>query len=108
MSGTPLLLLCPAWKRWGTATTVKRKSTILHSDQDDVVPFADSKELLAKSGSPDSAPVHGGARHAGVVTCLNPGSGESVSKVEWEDAPTPLPHKAHVSSSRGSPFSHSG
>src|SRR4051795_3337394 len=48
--GTPLLLLCPAWKRWGTATTVKRASIILHSCQDDVVPFADSQELLANSG----------------------------------------------------------
>src|SRR5215467_4471362 len=28
---TPLVLLCPAWKRWGTARTVKQSTTILHS-----------------------------------------------------------------------------
>jgi pimeloyl-ACP methyl ester carboxylesterase len=27
----PLVLLCPAWKRWGTATTVKPGTAILHS-----------------------------------------------------------------------------
>ena len=24
---TPLVLLCPVWKRWGTSTTVKRQAT---------------------------------------------------------------------------------
>ena len=28
---TPLVLLCPAWKTWGTATTVKPGTVILHS-----------------------------------------------------------------------------
>src|SRR5512140_2774213 len=37
---TPLVLSCPAWKRWGTATTVKPATIILHSRADDVVPFA--------------------------------------------------------------------
>lgn len=51
---TPLVLLCPAWRNWGTATTVKPNTIILHSRQDDVIPFADSEELLANSGlSPD-------------------------------------------------------
>ena len=27
---TPLVLLCPAWRRWGTATTVKPGTVILH------------------------------------------------------------------------------
>ena len=54
---TPLVLLCPAWKRWGTATTVKPNTVILHSEQDDVVPFADSQELLRNSGLPESALV---------------------------------------------------
>src|SRR5208283_459636 len=52
---TPLVLLCPAWKRWGTATTVKPGTMILHSPDDDVVPFADSQELLHNSGLPESA-----------------------------------------------------
>lgn len=47
---TPLVLLCPAWKNWGTATTLKTQTTILHSRQDDVIPFANSEELVANSG----------------------------------------------------------
>src|SRR6476660_8069522 len=38
---TPLVLLCPAWKRYGTARAVKKNSTILHARADDVVPFVD-------------------------------------------------------------------
>src|SRR5271167_4890842 len=33
-----LVLLCPAWKRWGTAKTVKKNTTILHSRADEVIP----------------------------------------------------------------------
>ena len=47
---TPLVLLCPAWKRWGTATTVKQNTTILHSPFDDVISYQDSQELEARSG----------------------------------------------------------
>src|SRR3984957_19420711 len=43
---TPLVLLCPAWKRFGTARTVKANTTILHSRADEVIPFADSEELV--------------------------------------------------------------
>lgn len=46
---TPLLLLCPAWKNWGTANSLKPNSLILHSRQDDVIPFEDSEELLDNS-----------------------------------------------------------
>jgi len=49
---TPLVLLCPAWKKFGTAKTVKPDTTILHSRSDDVVPFADSEELVRNSGLP--------------------------------------------------------
>src|SRR5579872_3516692 len=45
-----LVLLCPAWKRHGTARTVKPDTVILHSRADDVVPFADSEELAGGSG----------------------------------------------------------
>jgi len=48
-SDTPLVLLCPAWKRWGKAKTVNPNTTILHSRQDDVVPFENSEELIANS-----------------------------------------------------------
>ena len=48
----PLLLIAPAWKKWGTATTVKKPVVILHSQSDDVVPIADSRELLENSRLP--------------------------------------------------------
>ena len=44
--GTPLVLLCPAWKKYGTAKIVKANTTILHSRADDVIPFSDSEELV--------------------------------------------------------------
>ena len=46
-----LVLLCPAWKKWGTARTVEPGAVILHSRADDVVPFADSEELAKSSGA---------------------------------------------------------
>ena len=60
---TPLVLLCPAWKRWGTATTVKPGTVILHSRADEVVPFADSEELVRNSGLPSEALIEVGTEH---------------------------------------------
>lgn len=60
---TPLVLLCPAWKRWGTAGTVKPPTVILHSPADDVIPIADSRELARASGLPGSALVVVGNDH---------------------------------------------
>src|SRR5207302_7720983 len=60
---TPLVLLCPAWKKHGTARTVKKNTTILHSRADDVVPFADSEELARNSGLPASALIEVGHDH---------------------------------------------
>jgi hypothetical protein len=60
---TPLVLLCPAWKRWGTASTVKPGTVILHSRADDVILIADSEELLRNSGLPDSALIVVGTEH---------------------------------------------
>jgi hypothetical protein len=60
---TPLVLLCPAWRRWGNARTVKRNTTILHSRADDVVPFADSEELVRNSGLPATVLVEVGNDH---------------------------------------------
>ncbi len=60
---TPLVLLCPAWKKRGTAKKVKRNTTILHSRADDVVPFADSEELVKNSGLPASALIEVGSDH---------------------------------------------
>ncbi len=60
---TPLVLLCPAWKRWGTATTVKANTTILHSKADAVVPFADSEELAGNSDLPPESLIEVGTEH---------------------------------------------
>ena len=60
---TPLVLLCPAWKTWGTATMVKPGTTILHSEADDTVPIADSGELLKNSSLPESALIVVGTEH---------------------------------------------
>ena len=49
--GAKLVLLCPVWKKHGTARTVKPGTVILHSRADDVVPFADSEELARNSGA---------------------------------------------------------
>ena len=58
-----LVLLCPAWRRWGTARTVKPGTVILHSRADDVVPFTDSEELVRNSGLPASALIEVGMDH---------------------------------------------
>jgi len=60
---TPLVLLCPAWKKHGTARTAKKNTTILHARADDVVPFADSEELARSSSLPASALVEVGSDH---------------------------------------------
>jgi len=58
-----LVLLCPAWKRWGTATTLKPGAVILHSRADEVIPFAESEELIKNSGLPPSALIEVGSDH---------------------------------------------
>src|SRR4051812_43776140 len=60
---TPLVLLCPAWKRWGTVKVVKSGTVILHSRADDVIPFGESVELVRASGLPESALVAVGTDH---------------------------------------------
>ena len=60
---TPLVLLCPAWKTWGTATTVKPNTIILHADADDVVPFEDGEELVTNSGLPSESLIVVGNDH---------------------------------------------
>jgi hypothetical protein len=58
-----LVLLCPAWKKWGTVKTAKPGTVILHSRADDVIPFADSEELVKKSGLPAAALIEIGNDH---------------------------------------------
>ena len=58
-----LVLLCPAWKKYGSARTVKTGTVILHSRADDVVPFADSVELVKNSGLPEYIVIEVGSDH---------------------------------------------
>ncbi|MCA8994781.1 MAG: hypothetical protein KDA88_22580 [Planctomycetaceae bacterium] len=60
---TPLVLLCPAWRNWGTATKLKPNAVILHSRADDVIPFADSEELVANSDLPSESLIEVGDDH---------------------------------------------
>jgi hypothetical protein len=60
---TPLVLLCPAWRNWGTVTKLKPNSVILHSRRDDVIPFADSEELVAQSDLPPETLIEIGDDH---------------------------------------------
>jgi hypothetical protein len=46
---TPLVLIAPAWRRFGKIEAVKAKTVILHSEVDDMVPYADSQKLVNKS-----------------------------------------------------------
>lgn len=61
--GTPLVLLCPAWKRWGTIKTVRQNAVILHSRADETIPFAESEELVRNSGLSASALIEVGTDH---------------------------------------------
>jgi hypothetical protein len=58
-----LVLLCPAWKKYGSARTVKPDTVILHSRAGDVVPFADSEELVRNSGLPAWRLIEVGGDH---------------------------------------------
>jgi hypothetical protein len=83
-----LVLLCPAWKKHGSTRTVKPGAVILHARADDVVPFADSEELVRNSRLPASALIEVGDDHrladpeplrkileacSGAPAALNPG-----------------------------------
>jgi len=62
-AATKLVLLCPAWRKFGGARTIKPGTVILHSRGDDVVPFADSEELIRISGLGGEALIEVGADH---------------------------------------------
>ena len=58
-----IVLLCPAWKRWGQARSVKPGTVILHSRGDDVIPFEESEELIRLSGLPSESLIEVGTDH---------------------------------------------
>jgi len=59
----PLVLLCPAWKRWGTVQTVKADTVILHSRSDEVIPYSESEEVVRLSGLDPRALIAVGSDH---------------------------------------------
>jgi hypothetical protein len=58
-----LVLICPAWKKWGAVKTTKSGTVIVHSRADDVVPFQDSLDLISESGLPETALIEVGRDH---------------------------------------------
>src|SRR5262249_31203043 len=58
-----LVLICPAWKKYGTVTTIKPETVILHSKADDVIPFADSEELVHNCRLPAWTLIEVGSDH---------------------------------------------
>ena len=46
----PLELIAPAWRKWGSVTSVKPSTLILHSEHDAIIPIDDSRELVSNSG----------------------------------------------------------
>lgn len=58
-----LVLLCPAWRKYGGPKRINRESVVLHSRMDDVIPFADSEELIRSSGLPNECLIEVGADH---------------------------------------------
>lgn len=59
----PLVLVAPAWKTWGGAAIVKPGTVILHSENDDVVPIEDSRELAQNSRLADDCLIVVGQDH---------------------------------------------
>ena len=59
----PLILIAPAWKNWGTMTSVKPEVTILHSPYDDLVSIEASRVLLRNSGLPQERLIAVGEDH---------------------------------------------
>ncbi len=62
-SDTPLVLLCPSWKNKRMANTIKPNTVILHSRQDELIPFSDSEEILANSGLSPELIIEVGFEH---------------------------------------------
>lgn len=89
---TPLVLLCPAWSKCGTATTVKQNTTILHSSDDKVVPFEDSEQLVKNSGLHESALIETGDGHR----LDDPISLEQMLQACWEDRYHAIHESSHA------------
>ena len=63
ISETPLVLIAPAWSKWGRAAKLSANTIILHSEHDDVVPIAGSRELLRRNALSDERLIVVGDSH---------------------------------------------
>jgi alpha-beta hydrolase superfamily lysophospholipase len=63
LCSSPLVLIAPAWRRWGRACKLNGPAIILHSTGDTVIPIDDSHELIRWSGRTDSTLMVVGADH---------------------------------------------
>lgn len=71
-----LVLLCPAWKKYGKARRTKHRTAILHSRGDEVIAFEDSEMLVEQSGLAPEALIEVGSDHRLADT-------ESLSAMLW-------------------------
>lgn len=62
-SNVPRIVLCPAWKKWGVATSVPVNTLILHSKLDEVIAWKDSVMLIENSAIPPSHLIETGSDH---------------------------------------------
>jgi hypothetical protein len=106
---TPLVLLCPAWKNWGTVRALKPNSVILHSRQDDVIPFTDSEKLVNHSGLPPETLIEVGSNHrladeeslsVMLWACNLLASGEKLPRLDDEQQPPSTSSSNNKSTSR--------
>lgn len=58
-----LVLLCPAWKKYGKSRRTKHRTAILHSRGDEVIAFEDSETLVEQSGLAPEALIEVGSDH---------------------------------------------
>ena len=59
----PVVLIAPAWQKWGNAARARPRTVILHAEGDAVIPIAASRALVAASGLPPEALVVVGDDH---------------------------------------------
>ncbi len=57
------MLLCPAWKRWGSAKAATLGTIILHPRGGEVILFEDSAGLKSVSGLPKTSLTEVGTTH---------------------------------------------
>lgn len=59
----PIVLIAPAWRKWGTADSARPGTVILHAENDAVIPIAESRELIQRSGLPVESLIVVGIDH---------------------------------------------